>query len=252
MGVKVEIPTGSPFTIQNIPFRIISTKDNPTPHCATAIGSYENDPLIYSQDVHLNKLSLQTSFENLLNQPVLNTFAALPHDLRKNVRDTIIQDINNARVEEQCLIPLSQITVHLPMHMSGYSDFHCSLEHCQSCSPMAAGAVIPKYSFYAPSVYNSRVSSVIPSAQPVRRPRGMFLKDGDTPTCGPSQELDYDLEIGCFVSKLVPFSFELNIAEADEPIFEFVLLNDWSARDLQMFKMKPLGPFHAKDESSII
>ena len=66
------------------------------------------------------------------------------------------------------------------------------------------------------------------------------------PVYGPSQEMDYELEMGYFVSKPVPFGTELNIADAEDHIFGFVLLNDWSARDLQVFEMKPLGPFHAK------
>jgi fumarylacetoacetase len=111
---------------------------------------------------------------------------------------------------------------------------------------MAAGAAIPKNWFYVPSVYNSRVSSIIPSPQPVRRPRGVYFIDGETPAYGPSRQLDYELEMGYFVSKPVKFGTELNIAEADEHIFGFVLLNDWSSRDLQIFEMKPLGPFHAK------
>jgi fumarylacetoacetase len=115
---------------------------------------------------------------------------------------------------------------------------------------MSAGTQIPKNWFYAPSVYNSRVSSVIPSPQSVRRPRGVYFKDGDTPTYGPSQQLDYELEMGFFVSKPIPFGSELMIEDAPEHIFGFVLLNDWSARDLQMFESKPLGPFHGKGKTS--
>jgi len=111
---------------------------------------------------------------------------------------------------------------------------------------MSAGAQIPSNWFYAPSVYNSRVSSVIASPQPVRRPRGIYYKDGDIPVYGPSDRVDYELEMGFFVSKPVPFGSELSIGSAPEHIFGFVLLNDWSARDLQMFEMKPLGPFHGK------
>jgi fumarylacetoacetase len=114
---------------------------------------------------------------------------------------------------------------------------------------MSAGTQIPKNWFYAPSVYNSRVSSVIPSPQPLRRPRGVYFKDGDIPTYGPSQRLDYELEMGFFVSKPIPFGSELSIESAPEHIFGFVLLNDWSARDLQMFEMKPLGPFHGKGKT---
>lgn len=111
---------------------------------------------------------------------------------------------------------------------------------------MATGASIPENWFYAPSVYNSRVSSVVSSPHPIRRPRGVFYDQNKTPIFGPSQELDYELEMGVFVSKPVPFGSELDIKDVEEHIFGFVLLNDWSARDLQIFEMKPLGPFHGK------
>ncbi|KAM0436305.1 hypothetical protein ACHAQK_007879 [Fusarium lateritium] len=112
---------------------------------------------------------------------------------------------------------------------------------------MAAGAIIPENWFYAPSVYNSRVSSVIPSGQPVRRPYGVYYGKDGKPTYGPSRELDYELEMGLFVSKPIPYGSTMDIGAVEDHIFGFVLLNDWSSRDLQVFEMKPLGPFHGKD-----
>jgi len=111
---------------------------------------------------------------------------------------------------------------------------------------MAAGAEIPANWFYAPSVYNGRASSVIPSPHPIRRPRGVYFNDEKVATFGASQQMDFELEMGFFVSKPISYGTELSIAEVEEHIFGFVLLNDWSARDLQLFEMKPLGPFHSK------
>jgi fumarylacetoacetase len=107
---------------------------------------------------------------------------------------------------------------------------------------------IPKNWFYAPSVYNSRASSVVPSGTSLHRPKGVFYQPGtdQVPKYGPSEALDFELEMGYFVSKPVPFGEVMEISDAKEHIFGFVLLNDWSARDLQMFEMKPLGPFHSK------
>jgi len=107
---------------------------------------------------------------------------------------------------------------------------------------------IPKNWYYAPSVYNSRASSVVTSGTPMRRPKGVYYEPGtdQVPTYGPSQALDFELEMGYFVSKPVLFAETMDIADAREHIFGFVLLNDWSARDLQMFEMRPLGPFHSK------
>ncbi|KAH9216318.1 putative fumarylacetoacetate hydrolase [Leptodontidium sp. 2 PMI_412] len=253
MGVKIDVPSGSPFTIGNIPFGVISTRANPSLRCATAIGNYAIDLTVYCKRGHLSELGLDISFDNIFSQPTLNKFAVLPHAVRQGVRKKIIQDLDDAKVEEECLVSLDLITMHLPMQTGGFSDFYCSLEHCINAStstPLAywrtTGTAIPKNWFYAPSVYNSRVSSVIPSPQPLRRPRGVYFKDGDVPTYGHSQQLDYELEMGYFVSQPVAYGSKLDIATADKHIFGFVLLNDWSARDLQMFEMKPLGPFHGK------
>lgn len=103
--------------------------------------------------------------------------------------------------------------------------------------------------YYAPSVYNSRVSSVVPTPTDIRRPKNVSfansVMDGE-PVYGPSQKLDFELEMGYFVSKPVPFGETMDIAYAKEHIFGFVMLNDWSARDHQLFEMRPLGPFHSK------
>ncbi|KAH8803321.1 putative fumarylacetoacetate hydrolase [Xylogone sp. PMI_703] len=247
MGVQIDVPSTSPYTIYNIPFGVISTEANTVPRCASAIGDYAIDLKIYSELGYLSKLSSDISTDEVFSQGALNLFASLPSHFRKDVRQTLIEDITSGRIDQRCMTLLSEVIMHLPMQVGGYSDFYCSLEHCQNCSPMSAG-IIPKNWFYAPSVYNSRVSSIIPSPHPVRRPRGVFFNDGDNPTYGPSLELDYELEMGYFVSKPVQYGEELNIKEADEHIFGFVLLNDWSARDLQIFEMKPLGSFHGKGE----
>ncbi|KAL4861564.1 hypothetical protein BDV12DRAFT_203884 [Aspergillus spectabilis] len=222
LGATIEIPSGSPFTLQNIPFGVISTADSP-PRCATAIGNYAIDLEVYYALGHLSEMGLGASIEKVFSQSTLNAFAALPPSARRDVRRKIIEDIKDGTVEEECLVPLASST-----------------------SNMSAGSAIPKNWFYAPSVYNSRVSSVVASPQPIRRPRGLYFKDGDDVAYGPSQQMDYELEMGYFVSQPVAFGSELGISKADEHIFGFVLLNDWSARDLQMFEMKPLGPFHGK------
>lgn len=107
---------------------------------------------------------------------------------------------------------------------------------------------IPKNWFYAPSVYNGRSSSLVVSPQPIRRPHGVFYLPGSdkVPTYGPSRMLDYELEMGYFVSKPILHGQTVKIEDVREHIFGFVLLNDWSSRDLQLFEMTPLGPFHGK------
>lgn len=111
-----------------------------------------------------------------------------------------------------------------------------------------AAASIPKNWFHAPSVYNSRVSSLLPTPCSFPRPSNVSFSSGidSQPRYGPSTKLDFELEMGYFVSQPVALGHPIPIADAKRHIFGFVLLNDWSARDHQLFEMRPLGPFHAK------
>jgi len=151
MGVHIDIPVGSPFTIHNIPFGVISTEEEPAPRCATAIGNYAMDLVAYSAGGRLKEVDPNVFFQELFSlvsyalchgfldltltkQPTLNTFAALPQNVRQQVRQKIIEDIQNSNVDNECLIPLWKVTMHLPMRIGGFSDFYCSLEHCQNVS----------------------------------------------------------------------------------------------------------------------
>lgn len=107
---------------------------------------------------------------------------------------------------------------------------------------------IPDNFFQAPSAYNGRASSVRPSPHAVHRPKGVYwdATDNKTAIYAPSQRVDYELEMGFIVSQPLPYGAALSIDNAADHIFGFVLLNDWSARDIQLFEMPPLGPFNSK------
>lgn len=143
---------------------------------------------------------------------------------------------------------LKDTKTHLPFRIPGYTDFYTSLDHCKNCSGELTTAAIPKNWYHAPSCYNGRQSSVVPSATDIRRPKNVYFSAGmdSEPTYGPTRKLDYELEMGYFISKPVPYGDDMPISEAKEHIFGFVMLNDWSARDHQLFEMRPLGPFSSK------
>lgn len=134
------------------------------------------------------------------------------------------------------------------MSMPGFSDFYTSLDHCRNCSGELTTANIPSNWFITPSVYNSRVSSVLPTPSSIPRPKNVSFSAGmdSSPIYGPSKKLDFELEMGYFVSQPIPYGATMPIEDAKQHIFGFVLLNDWSARDHQLFEMRPLGPFHSK------
>lgn len=103
----------------------------------------------------------------------------------------------------------------------------------------------PYLSYVTPTCYNGRSTGIIPSSKAVHRPRGVFTTETGV-IYEPSRKLDFELELGYFVSKPVPHGETLAIESVAEHIFGFVLLNDWSARDIQAFEMRPLGPFNSK------
>lgn len=112
---------------------------------------------------------------------------------------------------------------------------------------------IPANFFYIPPVYNGRTSSLKVSNTPIRRPRGVIQTSPNAPpTYAPCQAFDFELEMGVFVSKPLPAGEVLDIRKARDHIFGFVILNDWSARDIQGFEMAPLGPFHSKGSGTSI
>ncbi|KAL0259904.1 hypothetical protein SLS55_005645 [Diplodia seriata] len=248
MGFTPEIAEGSPFTLANIPFGVFSTATTSQTRCATAIGDFALD---------LRQLSEQGVFKDqqvsdAFGQHDLSTFAALPRTVRTAARQQIIDAIKKGSVDEKCFVPLKDVKMHLPMECKGYTDFFCSWEHCSNCAPMSSGK-IPDNFFNAPSAYNGRASSIIPSPHKLHRPRGTYW-DPSTPDGAakkaihaPSRAVDYELEMGVIVSRPLPYGETLPSASAAaEHIFGLVLLNDWSARDIQLFEMPPLGPFNSK------
>ncbi|KAL3957183.1 hypothetical protein ACCO45_007761 [Purpureocillium lilacinum] len=210
----LSVPDGSPFPVSNIPFGIFST-------------------------------ALDSS---------LNRFAELPTDARTKVRRDIQNMITDATSplydrEEQghLLFPYEDVELHLPMKVGAFSDFMCSLEHVTNGGRLAGAASVPPNFFHLPLGYNGRASSVVVSGTPIARPYGMMPgKESGIPGLMPSKRLDYEVEMGIFISKPVRYGESVPARRTRDHIFGLVLLNDWSARDIQMYEMTPLGPFNGK------
>jgi fumarylacetoacetase len=127
--------------------------------------------------------------------------------------------------------------------------------HFKQCASMTNSSVPPNF-YHTPGAYNGRASSVIPSPSLIRRPKGVYWQpeaDGKRKAVyGPEQRLDYELEVGHIISKPIPYGTTIDINDAPDHIFGFVLLNDWSSRDIQVFEMQPLGPFNGKSFGTTI
>jgi fumarylacetoacetase len=139
--------------------------------------------------------------------------------------------------------------MQMPFAVSGYTDFYSSKEHATNVGVMFRGkdnALQPNW-LYMPIGYNGRASTVVASGTPVKRPRGQLKPPNvDVPTFAPCKRLDFELEMGVVVGQSSPMGGMLSEQQAEEMIFGFVLLNDWSARDIQQWEYVPLGPFLAK------
>ena len=263
------IPRGSHFSLANIPFGIISTASSQTPRVAVAIGDYVLDLEAFAANNGFSALSTIQPHQAVFSEPSLNSFAALGRPIHSIVRkyiqsvfaeDTPYPDVlkNNSALQKQALLPLKEVTSHLPFKIGDYTDFYAGLNHaynagCIFRDPKAA--LQPNYK-YIPVGYHGRASSVVVSGTPIRRPNGQILlnptAEKKVPTFLPSKKLDIELELGAFVCKGNQQGHPLPIDEAGDSLFGVVLLNDWSSRDIQAWEAVPLGPFLSKNFGTTI
>ena len=143
----------------------------------------------------------------------------------------------------------------MPVYVGDYTDFYSSIEHATNVGKMfrdPANALLPNWK-HIPVGYHGRASSIVVSGEPIRRPKGQTLpKEASTPVFGPSQRLDFELEMGFVCGKNTEMGEAVSTSEAEDYIFGLVLFNDWSARDIQKWEYVPLGPFLAKNFASSI
>ncbi|KAK8859722.1 Fumarylacetoacetase [Apiospora arundinis] len=267
-----DVTPESPFSLANIPFGIISTKDEPTPRPAVAIGTHALDLKALDGGIGLGEIVPELKgHEHVFQQTTLNAFAALGRPIHQQVRKAlrdlltsgsssqVAQQLQeNAELRQKALIPLSQVKMHMPMAIGDYTDFYAGYHHAFAVGSMFRGpaaALQPNYT-HLPVGYHGRASSIVVSGTPVRRPWGQILLDPAAepkqPTTAPCRRLDFELELGCFISKSNEQGTPVGIDEAEHHIFGYVLLNDWSARDIQSWEYVPLGPFNSKNFASTI
>jgi fumarylacetoacetase len=145
--------------------------------------------------------------------------------------------------------------MHLPIEVKGYTDFYACKNHAFNVGTMFRGAenALPPNYLHLPIAYNGRVSSIVVSGTEIRRPWGQLKTPDDAaPRFAPCERFDIELELGVVVGQPSEFGRPITVAEADDMIFGYVLLNDWSARDIQLWEYQPLGPFQAKATATSI
>ncbi|KAH8144882.1 uncharacterized protein LAJ45_11087 [Morchella importuna] len=262
----LQIPTGSHFGLSNIPFGIITTPAYPSPHPAIAIGAHALDLHIFTLSGGFTALPEFTSSHVFTSHSTLNEFAALGRPAHRLVREylqsVLAEDTphpevlkDNEALQKSCLFLLDDVTMHLPLQIGDYTDFYAGRHHAFNVGTLFRGpanALQPNYE-HMPIGYHGRASSVVVSGTPVVRPRGQVLeKPGGAPVVKPCGKLDFELELGAFLCRDSTMGESVEVGEAAEWLFGVVLLNDWSARDVQAWEYVPLGPFTSKSFATSI
>ena len=238
------------FPLQNLPYGVFSTSTGTSaPRVGVAIGDQILDLAACAQAG-----LLQTVPTTVLQQPSLNALAELGRERWTALRIELVQLLQEGSViagveqHRNLLVAQSQAQLHLPFDIRGYTDFYASENHAFNCGCLfrdPANALPPNWK-HIPIGYNGRASSVMLGGADVVRPNGQLpVKDG-APTWGPTKALDFELEIGVFIGRKTALGQPLPVSQARDAIFGLVLLNDWSAREIQRWEYAPLGPFQAK------
>lgn len=248
----IEIDETSDFPIQNLPYGVFSTSDR-QPRVGVAIGDAVLDLALLEAEGLIDLGAARAVFA----QPSINAFMALGPEIWTATRLRISRLLrhdnpelrDDAGLRQRALLPRDDVTLHLPLQVTGFTDFYSSKEHASNVGVMFRGkdnALQPNW-LHMPIGYNGRTSTVVVSGTEVRRPRGQLkAPDAMMPSFGPCQRLDFELEMGAVVGQPSSMGEMLTEAQAEAMIFGFVLLNDWSARDIQQWEYVPLGPFLAK------
>jgi fumarylacetoacetase len=236
---------GCDFPIQNLPWGVFSQADGRR-RVGVAIGDQVLDVTALEADGLLEALPGGTVFAG----GVLNPFLALGPRAWSAARAALADLLDADRGARSLpLLAQSDVRMHLPIDVRSYTDFYASREHATNVGTMFRGAdnALPPNWLHMPIGYNGRASTVVVSGTPIRRPLGQLKgPDDPAPRLGPSAKLDIELELGAIVGTGNPMGQPVSTAEAWDMIFGFVLLNDWSARDVQVWEYQPLGPFQAK------
>lgn len=235
---------GNPFPLNNLPYGVFSTTGI-DPRCGVAIGDMILDCQAAEKTrlIDLGKTALfEVPFWNDLMEEGPAVWAAL-----------LAEGAPEQETVAPLLVAIKGATLHMPMMVSEYTDFYAGRHRATNVGTMFRGAenALPPNWLHMPIGYNGRASSVVVSGTDVRRPWGQLkAPDQNLPAFLPCARFDLELEMGAIVG--TPSDGPITVQEADDHIFGYVLLNDWSARDIQAWEYQPLGPFQAKATATSI
>ncbi|KAL9088942.1 MAG: hypothetical protein Q9165_005999 [Trypethelium subeluteriae] len=210
------------FGINNIPYGIASSSKHPP----SVVTRLQDSVLFLDPLARTGLLSGHFGGEVLetFGKPTLNSLAALPKDDLKVLRSALQGILKNLDKIQDCVEPIENVRLHLPVEVGDFTDFSCSPDHMLNAGEAITG---------------------LRNIPPSFRPWGQYRKDGNV-VWAPTEQLDYELEMACIIGKPSEFGTRVKVEDAADHVFGIVILNDWSARDIQGLEMPPLGPMNSK------
>ena len=240
-----------PFPLNNLPYGVFSIEEDDL-RCGVAIGDKILDVTAAEAEglIALDDLPL---FDLPFWNPLMEEGPAVWAALRERLIALLSEGAEERAKVEPLLVPMAEAEMHMPFAVSEYTDFYAGRNHAVNVGTMFRGAenALPPNWLHIPIGYNGRASSVVVSGTEVRRPWGQLKgPNDDKPRFAPCARFDIELEMGAIVG--TPSDGPITVQEADDHIFGYVLLNDWSARDIQAWEYQPLGPFQAKATATTV
>ena len=239
------------FPLNNLPCGVFSVGGGEA-HCGVAIGDMILDVTLAEEAG-----AIAPDQSPVFDVPFWNDFMELGPDAWGQFRADLTASLADGSPKKPILgpflTPVRDAFLHMPFAVSEFTDFYSSRHHAQNVGTMFRGAqdALPPNWLHMPIGYNGRASSIVVSGTDVRRPWGQIKPAPDAPPIfAPSRKFDFELELGAIVGQ--PSNGMVSVAHADDMIFGYVLLNDWSARDIQAWEYQPLGPFQAKATATTI
>lgn len=254
----VRVPQGSGFPIQNLPYGVFSGESG-EPRPGVAIGESILDLDEIARAGLLDTLALP---DGVFSGPSINPLLALGRPAWTAVRTRVAQllgqgneEVAGTGIADTAIVAQRDVTMHLPIEVSDFVDFYSSIHHATNVGRLfrpEAEPLLPNWR-HLPVGYHGRSGTVVVSGTPISRPNGQRRgPDGGRPAFGPSNALDFELEVGFMTGNGNPLGEPLPAGDVEEHIFGLCLVNDWSARDIQAWEYQPLGPFLGKSFATSI
>ena len=252
---------GSDFPIQNLPLGIALDQESEAVFVVVACGDHviDLDMLVHAGALGNDEtIDIAHSALHMANTNLLMAEPAVWRELRRRVQGWLLDGPpggqSSRRLREKAARPMASVQMVEPCVVDNYTDFYASIHHARTVGAMFRpdNPLLPNYK-HVPIGYHGRASSVVASGTPITRPMGQTKPEGqDSPIFGACKRLDYELELGVVIGKENALGTRVPIDEVDDSIFGFVLVNDWSARDIQAWEYQPLGPFLSKNFATSI